>query len=87
MEVKKSNCINTYYLLTAGFLYGGKICCKINMKKDKHEESTVPYGTSPLLTFLADIHTVYMSNNFRLGWLTGILEHAMCADGHIPKTK
>jgi len=53
MEVKKSNCINMYYLLSAGFLYGGKICCKINRKKDKHEESTVPYGTPIPITDLS----------------------------------
>jgi len=45
-----------YYLLTTGFLYIGKSCCKTDIKKEKHEEPTVPYGPSLLLTFLADIY-------------------------------
>jgi len=56
VEGNKYNSINTYYLLTTGFLYGGKRCCKIDMKKDKHEEPTVPYGLSLLMTFLANIY-------------------------------
>jgi len=45
MEGNKSDSINTYYLLTTGFLYGGKSCCKTDIKKEKHEEPTVPYGS------------------------------------------
>jgi len=54
-NVIKSNSTKAYYLSLTGFLYGGKRC-KIDMKKDKHEEPTVRYGTSPILTFLADIY-------------------------------
>jgi len=59
MEGNKSNSINTYYLLTTGFLYGGKSCCKTNINKEKNEEPTVPYGPSLLMNFLADIYEQY----------------------------
>jgi len=55
MEVNKSKGIYSYYLLTTGFLHGGKSCSKIDMKKNKHGEPTLPYGPSLLITFLADI--------------------------------
>jgi hypothetical protein len=51
-----SNRINTYYLPPTGFLYGGKSCSTIDMKKDKLGEPTVPYWPSLLMTFLADIY-------------------------------
>ena len=56
MEVNKSKGIYTCYLLTTGFLHGGKSCSKIDMKKDKHGEPTVSYGPSLLMNFLADIY-------------------------------
>jgi len=59
MEGNKSNSINIYYLLTTGCLYGGKSCCKTNIKKEKHEEPTVPYGPSLLKNFLADVYEQY----------------------------
>jgi hypothetical protein len=83
MEGNRSNSINMYYLLTTGLLYGGKLYCKIDVKKDKHGESTVPYVLPCYWLFLLP----YMSNIFRLVWLTGFLEHAVCVDGHNPKTK
>jgi hypothetical protein len=59
MEVKKSKGIYTYYLLTTWFLDGGKSCSKIDMKKDKHGEPTLPYGPSLLIIFFADIYEQY----------------------------
>jgi len=38
MEVNKTKGIYTYYLLTTGFLHGGKSCSKIDMKKDRSME-------------------------------------------------
>ena len=83
MEDNKINRINLHYLPSTQFLYGGKICSTIDMEKDKHEEPTVNYGLPYYWTFLL----TYMSNIFRLGWLMGFLQHAVCADGHNPKTK
>jgi hypothetical protein len=72
-----------YYLPTTGFLYGDKNGCTIDMKKAKYEEPTVPYGPSLLLTFLADIY----EHCFQTRLVDWILKHAVCADGHNPKTK
>jgi len=66
-NVIKSNSTKAYYLFLTGFLYCGKRC-KIDMKKDKHEEPTVLYGTSLLLTFLADIYEQYFQTRF-VDWI------------------
>jgi len=41
MEDNKINRINMHYLPSTQFLFGGKICSTIDMKKDTHEEPTV----------------------------------------------
>jgi hypothetical protein len=67
-KVIKSNSINVYYLPTTGFLYGGKSGCTIDMKKDKYEGPTVPYGPCQLLTFLADIYEQHFQTRL-VNWI------------------
>jgi len=83
MGGNKINNINTYYLLTAGFLYSGKGFCNIDMKREKHGEPTVPYGPSLLMTFLGDIY----EQHFQARLVDWIFKTCVCADGHSPKIK
>jgi len=68
MESNKNNNISMYYMLTTGFLCGGKRSCNIDMKKEKHGEPTVPYWPPILLTLFSDIYEQHFQTSL-VDWI------------------